>query len=259
MKLVHFVYIPFTGLGMINNGFMGQDWFENRARIFKKYTLASLANQTTKNFIIWISFRPEEKDNPVTEQIRQDIEEAGLKYVFTFNGIAMYDDRGTQHNKDLKERLGKMIETLKPLIGDAEWVFKTDCGSDDMLSSVSIEEIQEEEPRISGATYYLNGFIFNDQTGQVAEWKRNTSCSKYTLMFPVDIFLNPIRHYSYIGKLESHEFLPLVFDATRLPDGRYACAVHGYNISTAWSNPFRGEEYFGKEKQLIIKKFGLNL
>lgn len=254
-KIVHFIYIPFTGLGAPD--FRGQEWFEERQKIFRDFTLKSFANQTCKNFIIWISFRPEERDNLVVKQIAEDIKKTGLRYIFTFDGVAMYDDRGTNHNIDLMERLGKMLKVLEPEIKDAEWIFKTDCGSDDMLAKEAIEEIQREEPRDRGATYYLNGYIFNAQTGQVAEWLRNTSCSKYTVMFPRDTFLDAQKHWHYIRDLESHEFLPLRYDATRLPDNRYACVVHGHNISTNWENNFKGEEFLGKERDNIKILFGL--
>jgi hypothetical protein len=252
--ITHFIYIPFTGLG--DPDYRGNDWFSNRARVFKDYTLKSLSNQTNKNFIIWISFRPEDKGSETVKEIQEAIDFTGLKRIFTFDGIAMYDDRGIHHNKDLKSRLERIIETLRPHI-KGDWVFRTDCGSDDMLSKEAIAEIQEQEPRENGATYYLNGYIFNAQTGQVADWLRDSSCSKYTLMFAKDEFLDVDKHYDKLMKLESHEFTPIVFDADRLPDGRYACTVHGYNISTGWVNSFRGEEYFGAEKDEIRKRFGL--
>jgi len=254
--MIHFVYIPFTGLGLFD-GFRGQEWFKNRAKIFQETTLKSLLNQSTKDFIVWISFRPQERKNPVTRQIRRILEQSGLRFVFTFDGVMMYDDRGLEHNKDLKERMARSLKVLKPLVGKEKWVYKTDCGSDDMLHKDALKEIQQEEPREKGATYYLNGYIYNYNTGQLADWIRNTSCSKYTVIYPADIFLNAEKHLEYIDGLKSHEYLPLVFDATRLPDGRYCCCVHGYNISTGWNNSFRGEEYFGEEKNKILKQFGL--
>lgn len=253
--ITHFIYIPFTGLG--SPDYRGDDWFANRARVFRDYTLVSLANQTCKDFIIWISFRPEDKGSKTVEFIENCIKKTGLNYIFTFDGIAMYDDRGTFHNKDFKSRLERTVEALKPYV-ESNWVFRTDCGSDDMLVSNAIEEIQREEPRINGATYYLNGYIVNAQTGQVADWLRDSSCSKFTLMFSRDQFLNIDEHYKHIVDLESHEFVPLKYDASRLPDGRYACTVHGYNISTTWNNSYRGDEYFGEDKNNILKLFGLS-
>lgn len=55
-KIIHLVYIPFTGVGIFG-GFRGQEWFAKRIEIFKQYTLKSLLNQTNKNFDCWISFR----------------------------------------------------------------------------------------------------------------------------------------------------------------------------------------------------------
>ena len=251
----HLIYIPFTGLGRID--FRGQEWFRYRKDIFRDYSVKSLANQSEKNFTLWVSFRPEDKDNPVVLQIAEDITNAKLDFVFTFDGVMMFDDRGTHHNKDLEQRMEKSLNTLKDEIKDAKWVFQTDLGSDDMLEQDAVKEIQRENPRPKGATYYLNGYIFNTQTGQVADWNRKSACSKYTIIYPVETFLNAKKHLEYVKGLESHEFVPLIFDATRLSDKKYACTVHGANISTSWNNPERGKEYEGKDKNKIMKLFGL--
>lgn len=258
LKINHLVYIPFTGLGRYNDGFIGQKWYEYREKIFKKYTLQSLSNQTNRNFTLWISFRPEEKDNPVTKLIEEDIKATGLKYILTFDGIAMWDDRGVWHNTDLEERLQRSVDVIKGQISPSEWIFKTDCGSDDMLTSEAIDEIQKEEPRDNGATYYLKGYVINDVTEKVADWNRKNSCSKYTVMFPWDVFFDAKQHMEYYcKKLKSHEYVPLVYDATRLPDNRYGAVIHEGNLGTIWDCPLKGDEYQGEEKNKILKKFGL--
>lgn len=255
MKKLHLIYIPFTGLGIKEYG--GDEWYQYRANLFRDYTLKSLTAQTDRNFTIWISFRPQEKENPITKQIENDIKKTGLDYIFTFDGIMMHDDRGVWHNTDLEQRMEKSLNELKEHLGYADWVFKTDLGSDDMFHREAIREIKAEEPRPRGATYYLNGYILNMTTGQLAQWNRNTSCSKYTIIYPYETFFNAKKHLEHIKGLISHEYTPLVFDATRLPDGRYMCGVHEGNISTTWENKFRGDEFFGDEKNNILRQFGL--
>ncbi|HDY66397.1 MAG TPA: FkbM family methyltransferase [Candidatus Scalindua sp.] len=269
-KLIHLVYVPFTGLGIREYG--GDAWFEYRIDIFIKYVLPSLLNQTTKDFVLWISFRPEEQENPLTKQLKHALDKTEIKYILTFDGVMMHDDRGLKHNEDLKERMEKSLAEVKkatePVIvsfsGDKaelykppEWVYKTDLGSDDLFSKEALAEIQKVEPKERGATYYLNGYVMNMVSGQIAEWNRDTSCSKYTVIFPYETFFNAEKHIEYTSELKSHEFLPKVFDAVRLPDKRYMAGVHKGNISTEWENKFRGEEIKGADKVDVMKRFGL--
>ena len=256
MTIKHLVYIPFTGLGLYD-GFRGQEWFDSRAKIFEQTALKSLSNQTTKDFTLWVSFRKEEETNPTTKKIEEAIKKSGLKYIFTFDGIMMHDDRGVDHNKDLKERMARSMKTLSSIVDDTDWVYKTEYSSDDMLSEEALEEIRKEKTREKGATYYLNGYIHELETGRLAYWNRDSSCSKYTVMYPPGKFLDADKHLEYVDGLQSHEFLPIIMDATKLPDGRYCCTVHGWNISTGWNNSFRGDEIYGEKKLKILKKFGL--
>ena len=256
-KLIHLVYVPFTGLGSVD--FKGNSWFSYRADIFRDYTLKSLTNQTTKDFVLWVSFRPEEKENPITKQIEQDIKNAGLKYILTFDGVMMWDDRGLFHNKDLKERMEKSLSVIKGQLEPAEYIFKTDLGSDDIFSKEALEEIQKQEPKLRGALYYLNGYVLDMVNMRLADWNRPTPCSKYTIMYPCDIFFDAEKHLEYVKGLESHEFIPKVFDAVRLPDKRYMAGVHRANISTTWENQMRGQEYGDIDKREILKNFGIIL
>jgi hypothetical protein len=255
MRIQHLVYIPFTGLGI--NDFRGDAWFEYRADIFRDYTLKSLVNQTTKDFTLWISFRKEEKDNPITKRIEQDIKDAGVKYIFTFDGIMMWDDRGTWHNDDLKERMTKSLAELKEMLGESDWIYKTDLGSDDLFSEEALEEIQKVEPKEKRSTVYFNGYVLDMEGQRLAEWNRDTSCSKYTIIYPSEVFFSAEKHLDYIKELKSHEFASQVFDSVRLPDRRYMAGVHRGNISTTWENKFRGRQIGDPEKKEILKKFGI--
>ncbi len=255
MKIQHLVYIPFTGLGI--NDFRGNAWFEYRTNIFRDYTLKSLKNQTTKDFTLWISFRPEEKENSITKRIEQDIKDAGIDYIFTFDGIMMWDDRGTWHNNDLKERMEKSLTELKGKLGESDWVYKTDLGSDDLFLGEALEEIQKVEPKEKRSTVYFNGYVLDMENNRLAEWNRDTSCSKYTIIYPSETFFSAEKHLDYIKELKSHEYASQVFDAVRLPDGRYMAGVHKGNISTTWENKFRGRQIGDPEKKEILTKFGL--
>jgi hypothetical protein len=254
-KIVHLCYIPFTGLGI--KEFRGDDWYKYRIEIFKKYTLQSLKAQSVQDFILWISFRKEEKDNPLTTELENAIKESGVRYIFTFDGIMMWDDRGTWHNDDLSERMQKSLNELKSKMEESEWVFKTDLGSDDLFHFEAIRELQQQPPRERGACYYLNGYVYDMENNRLAEWNRSTSCSKYTIMYPSETFYDATKHLEYIKGLESHEYIPKLFKAVRLPDGRYMAGVHLGNISSGWNNSMRGMEYGEPYKNIILKNFGI--
>ncbi len=73
-KLLHLIYIPVSGLGI--RDFRGNAWYEYRLDLFKRFTLASLKNQNIKDFIVWCSFRKEEKENPITKKWEDALKES---------------------------------------------------------------------------------------------------------------------------------------------------------------------------------------
>lgn len=90
MTKLHLVYTPFTGVGLYG-GYRGDDWFAERIRVFEKFTLPSLRQQT--GFIHWMSFRPEEKHNPLLRGLRERLDVLEYPYVMTFNGLMYWDDK----------------------------------------------------------------------------------------------------------------------------------------------------------------------
>ncbi len=255
---LHLVYIPFSGLGRFN-GYRGDDWFKERIKLFENYTVKSLQNQSEKDFTVWISFREEEQLNPLTEEVTRIMRESGLKYIMTFHGIAMWDDRGIEHNDDLVERLDKTIGAIKPLFIGKDYAYITNFSSDDMLEKDAVKLIQNEEYEERKALYFMNGFVYNEQTGQLAEWNRDSSGSQYTVMYPKEVLMDAKKWFAYeMACLKSHEYIPQCYNAKCLEDWKFMCMVHGYNISTGWDNSFRGKEFFyEEEKQSILKNFGI--
>jgi len=264
-NLIHLVYIPWTGLGI--QEYKGDAWFAYRIELFRKYVLPSLYGQREKDFVLWNSFRKEERDNPLIKKLKYELNKTEIKSIMTFDGIMMHDDRGLQHNEDLEERMEKSLKEVHdyfwpPIATDEtyvqpEWVYKTDLGSDDMLSVEAIEEIQKVEPKERAAAYYINGYVMDMENERIAEWNRDSSCSKYTVIYPYKTFFDAKEHFNYIKGLESHELLPQVFKAVRLPDRRYMAGVHRGNISTTWDNKFRGKQLNDIEKKEVLNQFGL--
>jgi len=100
MSQKQIITVPFTGKRTVE-GWRGQEWYDHRYKIFTKYTLNSLKNQTDKDFFLWICFRPEEKHNPTTHKLRTELDEAKLDYLMTFDGINFTDDKVPERIKQI--------------------------------------------------------------------------------------------------------------------------------------------------------------
>lgn len=234
---IHFLYVPFTGLGL-HNGYRGDSWLANRIAIFKEYTLKSILNQTNQNFVVWISWRAEEKTNPQVKDLEEYIKGKGLKAVFTFGGVCFWDDK--YKNDKLFDRLKATLPDLKDYCEGRDWVLMTIYPSDDMYSKEMARTMQAK-PMVEGAAYgYRNGYMLNIATGEISEYSPKTSPPFYTIIFPKEKFVNPYLHYGYTGPYKSHEYIPTIFKFEKLDSRSYCVGVHGENISTAWKHPYQG-------------------
>ncbi|MCK9370824.1 hypothetical protein M0R04_13020 [Candidatus Dojkabacteria bacterium] len=242
------VSIPFTGLGLFN-GYRGDEWFKRRIELYNKYTAKCLAKQTNQDFIIWMQFRPEEKDNPLIKEI-----DVSHKTIMTFGGICIWDDRKVNEETFLKIRLSWSLPELKDLVG-TEDVRLINLASDDMYSEEVVQSVCDAlwSPR-TALTHQL-GYIYSTDD-RLAEWNPTTNPPFYTLMYPNADFLDPELHYKFLEGFHSHEDIVKVFNPVRMPDRRYLVLVHNANISTAFSHPFRQNEIYNEEtKNKILTKF----
>ena len=274
--------IPLTGVGI--PGFRGDDWYRKRIEIFKNTTLKSLLKQENKNFVLWITCRPEEENNPLTKEFGMDLWEMEIEYIFTFDGLPYWDDKfnpdlwsriknvarmvrwgwrnrtwkvGLQQvlinkNKTLEQRLQRSLKCLEDRFGYSNWVYLTRLDSDDMLHRSAVKEIQEIEPHV-GALVYKNGYIFNGM--EIAEYKPKQNPPFHTIIFPGISFFKPLLHMAYYGDFKSHEDIPKLFRTTTLSDGRYCVGINNpkIHISTLWDHPFRGKIVSSD----VMKGFGL--
>ena len=249
MKEITIISIPFTGLGMFD-GYRGDEWFKRRIDLFHKYTLQSLLKQTDQNFLIWLQFRPEEKDNPLIKTIKIPHE-----HIMTFGGICIWDDRKQEEEKGLLTRLKNSIPELKEKVGDKN-VKLVNVASDDMYSDEVVASINEQEFKEKNALTHRFGYVYSDTYDRLAEWNPTTHPPFHTIMYANETFLDPEKHLNFIKEYKSHEYIPEVFNEVNMPDGRYCVLVHNSNISTIWEHPFRGREFYGQtEKNNILTKF----
>jgi len=241
----------FTGRGKFD-GFRGQEWYDHRSEIFEKYTVQNLKSQTDKDFLWWLCFRPQEKENPITDKIRKVLDKSGLNYIMTFDGQIMYDDRAEERNSDLIERTEKSLKHIKV---DTEYVYETHLDSDDMVHKKFVETVRAKPFKNRGALFMKDGYAY-DCKDKMAKWNNPKAQQNYTIMYPRDIYLDAKARYEYQNGFKSHEDIPDKFDAEELPSGMYCSIIHGTNISTIWNHPFMGEEiYYDDEKESILKEF----
>jgi hypothetical protein len=241
----------FTGRGKFD-GFRGQQWYSHRAEIFKEYTVECLKNQTDKDFIWWLCFRPQEKENPVTNKIINTLDKSKLNYVITFDGQIMYDDRAEENNKTLIERTKLSLKSI-PIKTD--YIYEVHFDSDDMVHRKFVETIKDKPFKERGALFMRDGYVY-DPAGKMAKWYNPKAQQNYVIMYPKDIYLDAEKRYEYQNGFKSHEDIPDKFNAEELPVGMYCSLIHGLNISTIWNHPFMGEEiYYQDEVEFVLKQF----
>jgi|TARA_Y100000310_G_scaffold312222_1_gene359300 hypothetical protein len=258
VKIKHIFQVPFTGKTPNGDGFTSQAWYDKRASLFERFTIPSLKNQTRKDFLLWVTFRPEELFNKTTKKIARVLSESKIDNIMSFNGTMFTEDRAVWHNVDLKERLAVCLSEVKKMVGDATHIYETNLDSDDMVHRDFSKTVQERKYKKHGALYMGKGFAYNTQ-GRVADWNNPTSNQNYTIMFPATEYFDPEKRLKYLKGFKSHEEIPELFKAERLPDGMYCTVIHGDNISTVWQHPFREKEYvYEDEQRAILKEFYAN-
>ena len=270
------MYVPFTGLGLYN-GFRGNAWLKNRIEIFKQFVVPSLKHQTNKNFVLWFSWRPEEKNNPIVQEFIKSMQNTfwmgsldGIKVVSTYTGICFYDDKYPDDvaRKRLANSLHGAMQTLVNVIGECDHVLMTIQPSDDIYHKDAVEGIQKVLSLHYNAVGFRRGYICNYNTKEVAEYNPQTNPPFYTIKFPRAVFIDPNEHIQYTsmkrqkGKYEpgtplpSHEYVEDVFlgKYAIIDDLRgFMVGTHGANISTTFTNPYKGQIV----DEEVLKDFGI--
>ena len=228
-------------------------WINERIFLFKKYTLASLLNQTNKNFLHWICFR---NHNPKWDELADYLKSINYNFVFTYNGQCHWDDRSDQ-NPTLEKRFAKSLEALKPHIEGKKWVYYTLLDSDDMFMKDAVELIQQQEPEMGKSLVFQKGYAINHQTKELADWFC-VSPPFYTIIYPAETFLDPKEKFLYEVGLNSHEDAVEIFRATIMPENKYSYLIHSYNKSTSWEHKFRGKIYTDDNfRKQVFKDLGI--
>lgn len=261
MKICHLLYTPFTGLGNYL-GFRGNRWLRNRIKVFKQFVIPSLQNQKSKNFILWCSWRREEKTNQLVKDLAKWLDKIPEFRTFhTFHGVCFWDDKYS--DKEARDRLltslhGSMGE-LVDVIGDVDCVLMTiqpsdDCYEETVVLNIQLALNQYTEWQAFG---YKHGCIMNYKTLELAEYNPNTNPPFFTIKFTKETFIDPFKHAKYTGPYKSHEYVGNFLKYCVSEQRGFLVGTHNDNISTVFNHPFKGRVIEGTEKAEILRKFGL--
>ena len=249
-------YTPFTGLGLYN-GARGNRWLRNRIKIFKQFVIPSLLNQSDREFIHWISWRPEERNNKYVRELGGYLSSIpNYKFVFTFHGIAFWDDKykDDEAHERLFNSLFKSLPQLMDIIGECSDVRMLLVPSDDLYSKHTISDINmlfEGSKDIQVVTY-TKGYICNYNTLEVHDYNPTTNPPFFCIRFPRATFFDPGKHMVYTGPYKSHEYVGDKLKPAYLINRGFLVGTHGENISTHFNHPFRGDVAGG-----VLETFGI--
>lgn len=259
-RVAHFLYCPFTGLGLYG-GYRGHRWLKNRLKIFWQFVYPSLANQTSKDFILWFSWRWEERSNPLVQAFVSDIERSGLNAVHTYSGVCFWDDKYPDEvaMTRLIDAVHGAMGDLLNVMGEAEEVLMTIQPSDDVYHIAAVEQIQRffrehPETHVYG---YDRGYVMDYVNRRLAEWNPKTTPPFYTIRFPRTTFVDPLKHVKYTGPYKSHEYVKDYLPAVYEPIRGFLVGTHGENISTIFDHPYAGHEFLGGNIDYELGRFAL--
>lgn len=244
-KVTHFLYCPFTGLGLYG-GMRGNRWLRNRIKIFQQFVLPSLLAQTNKDFILWISWRHEERRNPYVQGFKDFLDSfTEFKTVFTYSGVCFWDDKYS--DEMARTRLanaihGSLVE-LFDTIGICDEVIMTIQPSDDCYIPSMVDHVQtifrETDYQAIG---YKKGYVADYKTLAVKEWNPKTIPPFFSIRFPTQTFIDPFKHMDYTGPYKSHEYIGDKLKFFGLDVRGFVVGTHGENISTVFNHPYAGAD-----------------
>lgn len=253
------VYTPFTGLGLYG-GFRGNRWLRNRIKIFKQFVIPSLQNQSSKDFVHWISWREEDRTNPHVIELREYMEHLDWPVIFTYHGIAFWDDKYPDDvaRERLFNALKGSLPELMDVLPDADEVIMLLQPSDDLYSRDTIALMRmslENNPEYQ-AISYKKGYICNYNTGEVLNYDPTTNPPFFAIRFPRDKFFDPGKHMNYTGPYKSHEYVGDNLKVYNIGYRGFMVGTHGENISTHFNHPF-GSELITEYPAAVRLNFGI--
>lgn len=255
----HLLYTPFTGLGLYG-GHRGNRWLRNRIKIFKQFVVPSLQAQTNKDFMLWISWRAEDRGSKLIQELGDWLSRnTDIEFFFSYSGVCFWDDKypdDVAHSR-LIDALHGAVPALANNIGEAQTILVTLQPSDDCYKSDAVAEIQATLLKSDYQAFaYKRGYVCDYTKLNVSEWNPSTNPPFYTIKFDRATFLNPLDHVRYAG-IKSHEYLPQQLRTFDSAERGFLVGTHGENISTIYEHPFRFPLDQSVSPYSILLNFGL--
>lgn len=257
-KSATLVCVPFTGLGLYG-GFRGNRWLRNRIKIFEQFVIPSLLNQTDKDFVLWMAWREEERDNKYVQELYRWCQQIGIfsgRVVFTYTGVPFWDDKydDVTARERLFETLRRGLPDLIDATADCEEIYWLLQPSDDLYDARAIESVKLAftDPKVQ-AVSFQRGYICNYNTKEVLEYNPNTNPPFFAIRFPRQTFFDAGKHINYTGPYKSHEYIGDKLKLAQFEGRGFMVGTHGENISTHFNHPFGG----AKVSSEILQNFGI--
>jgi len=240
-KVVHLLYCPMTGLGLYG-GYRGKRWLKNRIKIFKQFVVPSIHDT------LWISFRYEDKNNPLVKELQEYMAKQSFKTVFTFNGLCFWDDKypDDEARGRLISNLHSSMGGLFDVIGEADTILMTIQPSDDVYADGAMKGIRAVfENHNVEALGFSKGYIIDYKTKEIKEYNPATNPPFFTIKFTRDAFVNPLKHINYTGPYKSHEYIGDKLKYQTISERGFMVGTHGENVSTVFNHPYAGNKIDG--------------
>ncbi len=264
--------VPFTGLGLYG-GFRGNRWLRNRIAVFERFVIPSLLNQTDRDFLLWVCWRPEERTNKLVVALKKRLEEIpNFKVVFSYEGIPMYDDKYDHAVAvdRLANTLNRVQYDLINVLTDCEEIYWLLQPSDDCYDKNTVASVKAGFAiNHCDALSFTKGYLCNYTTKEVLEYNPKTNPPFAAIRFKREVFFDPAKHLKHISlkqdadkykmgtPLPSHEYLPKCLTTLYFEGRGFLVGTHGENISTHFNHPYGGARFEGIERDQILDNFGL--
>lgn len=188
-------------------------WIKTRYDIFCRFTLRSLKNQISQDFLAFLKYDP---------LSRQAVMAASYEHEPLPQNIVLVTE------KEYEER-------ILDYIADADQLFIARIDSDDMYRSNYIDQLQKIEP-LSDTEALINqqGYIYDSVNDRLAYWS-HFSPPFYTLIYNCRSYRMGFRYRFSNGHRGAFSLRHQI-----MPPGNFMVVVHTHNISTHFNKRQRG-------------------
>jgi hypothetical protein len=221
------------------------EWWEHRVKVFERFTVPSLLNQSCKDFLVWVGIAQESKEfsGPLEDLLRK----LGPPFEPFFH-VA-------------RETLGKAQCPPDSMVWKA--LEMADCvgtvwlDSDDMYHREALEilcNMKVEEGLTAG---FRMGYGWNVNTGEVQEYNPRLCPPPFFIRWYTHEARRSVKEYETKWGYHQHHFrLTKAPKFKKLPDGKFCVVYHGFQLVGTW-DLMLPLKMTGPVEPGILKDFGV--